>query len=178
MNTDGVFDCLYFSCSIKSFYVATSCQLRRLESVSRSPIYTHFNETVQGSSVIRAFGEQPRFILQANQKVDLNQTAYFPRFVATRWDNAATMNYLNTFKLWFIFSNVLHFNNNIYFIKDFLKYITFLQQQKKFGYVCWHALRKTETIHICDHNQYSPSGILNVQWHYKMPRCHHGLTCC
>ena len=68
----------------KSFYVATSCQLRRLEAVSRSPIYTHFNETVQGASVIRAFGEQSRFIQQADQRVDSNQTAYFPRFVATR----------------------------------------------------------------------------------------------
>uniref|UniRef100_A0A673K010 ABC-type glutathione-S-conjugate transporter n=1 Tax=Sinocyclocheilus rhinocerous TaxID=307959 RepID=A0A673K010_9TELE len=70
---------------IQSFYVATSCQLRRLESVSRSPIYTHFNETVQGVSVIRAFGEQSRFILLANSRVDHNQTSYFPRFVATRW---------------------------------------------------------------------------------------------
>ncbi|XP_031432945.1 multidrug resistance-associated protein 1-like [Clupea harengus] len=70
---------------IQSFYVATSCQLRRLESVSRSPIYTHFNETVQGASVVRAFGEQRRFILQANSRVDQNQTSYFPRFVATRW---------------------------------------------------------------------------------------------
>ncbi|XP_041086709.1 multidrug resistance-associated protein 1-like isoform X3 [Polyodon spathula] len=70
---------------IQSFYVATSCQLRRLESVSRSPIYTHFNESVQGASIIRAFGEQPRFILQTNQRVDENQKSYFPRFVATRW---------------------------------------------------------------------------------------------
>uniref|UniRef100_A0A4W5LVH7 ABC-type glutathione-S-conjugate transporter n=1 Tax=Hucho hucho TaxID=62062 RepID=A0A4W5LVH7_9TELE len=70
---------------VQSFYVATSCQLRRLESVSRSPIYTHFNETVQGASVIRAFGEQHRFIAQANKRVDFNQTSYFPRFVATRW---------------------------------------------------------------------------------------------
>ncbi|RXN09968.1 multidrug resistance-associated 1-like protein [Labeo rohita] len=70
---------------IQSFYVATSCQLRRLESVSRSPIYTHLNETVQGASVIRAFNEQSRFIMGANHKVDHNQTAYFPRFIATRW---------------------------------------------------------------------------------------------
>uniref|UniRef100_A0AAZ3RUT3 ABC-type glutathione-S-conjugate transporter n=1 Tax=Oncorhynchus tshawytscha TaxID=74940 RepID=A0AAZ3RUT3_ONCTS len=70
---------------IQSFYVATSCQLRRLEAVSRSPIYTHFNETVQGASVVRAFSEQERFILQANGRIDHNQTAYFPRFVATRW---------------------------------------------------------------------------------------------
>ncbi|CAL8388552.1 unnamed protein product [Arctogadus glacialis] len=70
---------------VQNFYVATSCQLRRLEAVSRSPIYTHFNETVQGASVIRAFREERRFVLQANQRVDSNQAAYFPRFVATRW---------------------------------------------------------------------------------------------
>ncbi|XP_071760532.1 multidrug resistance-associated protein 1-like [Centroberyx gerrardi] len=75
--------CLY--AFIQSFYVASSCQLRRLEAVSRSPIYSHLNETVQGASVIRAFSEQQRFILQANGRIDHNQTAYFPRFVATRW---------------------------------------------------------------------------------------------
>ncbi|KAM3600087.1 uncharacterized protein V6R79_017187 [Siganus canaliculatus] len=70
---------------IQGFYVASSCQLRRLEAVSRSPIYSHFNETVQGATVIRAFGEQRRFILQADHRIDNNQEAYFPRFVATRW---------------------------------------------------------------------------------------------
>lgn len=64
--------------------MASSCQLRRLEAVSRSPIYSHFNETVQGAGVIRAFGEQHRFVLQANHRIDNNQEAYFPRFVATR----------------------------------------------------------------------------------------------
>lgn len=83
---------LFFRCALQSFYVATSCQLRRLESVSRSPIYTHFNETVQGASVIRAFGEQHRFIVQANKRVDFNQTSYFPRFVATRLGLIETTN--------------------------------------------------------------------------------------
>ncbi|XP_051906935.1 multidrug resistance-associated protein 1-like [Hippocampus zosterae] len=75
--------CLYVF--IQSFYVAASCQLRRLEAVSRSPIYSHFNETVQGVCVIRAFGEQKRFVQQAQRRIDKNQEAYFPRFVATRW---------------------------------------------------------------------------------------------
>lgn len=83
---------LFFRCALQSFYVATSCQLRRLESVSRSPIYTHFNETVQGASVIRAFGEQHRFIVQANKRIDFNQTSYFPRFVATRLGLIETTN--------------------------------------------------------------------------------------
>ncbi|XP_077172136.1 multidrug resistance-associated protein 1-like isoform X2 [Paroedura picta] len=70
---------------VQRFYVATSRQLKRLESVSRSPVYSHFNETLLGVSVIRAFQEQQRFIWQSDRKVDENQQAYFPSIVANRW---------------------------------------------------------------------------------------------
>uniref|UniRef100_A0A8C0H8B4 Multidrug resistance-associated protein 1 n=1 Tax=Chelonoidis abingdonii TaxID=106734 RepID=A0A8C0H8B4_CHEAB len=70
---------------VQRFYVATSRQLKRLESVSRSPVYSHFNETLLGVSVIRAFEEQTRFKLQSDLKVDENQKAYFPSIVANRW---------------------------------------------------------------------------------------------
>uniref|UniRef100_A0A3Q3IG20 Multidrug resistance-associated protein 1 n=1 Tax=Monopterus albus TaxID=43700 RepID=A0A3Q3IG20_MONAL len=74
---------LYFF--VQRFYVASSRQLKRLESVSRSPIYTHFNETLLGTSVIRAFGEQERFIHESDQRVDHSQKAYYPSIVANRW---------------------------------------------------------------------------------------------
>ncbi|XP_056263511.1 multidrug resistance-associated protein 1 isoform X3 [Pseudoliparis swirei] len=74
---------LYFF--VQRFYVASSRQLKRLESVSRSPIYTHFNESLLGTSVIRAFGEQERFIRESDQRVDHNQKAYYPSIVANRW---------------------------------------------------------------------------------------------
>ncbi|KAI7803124.1 putative multidrug resistance-associated protein 1 [Triplophysa rosa] len=74
---------LYFF--VQRFYVASSRQLKRLESVSRSPVYTHFNETLLGTSVIRAFGEQQRFIRESDNRVDHNQKAYFPSIVANRW---------------------------------------------------------------------------------------------
>uniref|UniRef100_A0A672VF02 Multidrug resistance-associated protein 1 n=1 Tax=Strigops habroptila TaxID=2489341 RepID=A0A672VF02_STRHB len=70
---------------VQRFYVATSRQLKRLESVSRSPVYSHFNETLLGVSVIRAFEEQKRFIKQNDKKVDENQKAYYPSIVANRW---------------------------------------------------------------------------------------------
>uniref|UniRef100_A0A8C5SIY1 Uncharacterized protein n=1 Tax=Laticauda laticaudata TaxID=8630 RepID=A0A8C5SIY1_LATLA len=67
------------------FYVATSRQLRRLDSVTRSPIYSHFGETVSGLSVIRAFGHQERF-LQHNEKiVDVNQKSVYSWLVSNRW---------------------------------------------------------------------------------------------
>uniref|UniRef100_A0A8D2LBI3 ABC-type glutathione-S-conjugate transporter n=1 Tax=Varanus komodoensis TaxID=61221 RepID=A0A8D2LBI3_VARKO len=74
---------LYFF--VLQFYVATSRQLRRLDSVSRSPIYSHFSETVSGLSVIRAYGHQERF-LQHNEKiVDINQKSVYSWIVSNRW---------------------------------------------------------------------------------------------
>ncbi|XP_007984742.3 multidrug resistance-associated protein 1 [Chlorocebus sabaeus] len=70
---------------VQRFYVASSRQLKRLESVSRSPVYSHFNETLLGVSIIRAFEEQERFIHQSDLKVDENQKAYYPSIVANRW---------------------------------------------------------------------------------------------
>ncbi|XP_051912386.1 ATP-binding cassette sub-family C member 3-like isoform X6 [Hippocampus zosterae] len=67
------------------FYVATSRQLKRLESVSRSPIYSHFSETITGSSVIRAFGRHSAFVFMSDMKVDENQKSYYPGIVSNRW---------------------------------------------------------------------------------------------
>ncbi|XP_035694460.1 multidrug resistance-associated protein 1-like [Branchiostoma floridae] len=74
---------LYFF--IRRFYIATSRQLQRLEAVSRSPIYSHFNETLQGTSVIRAYGRTDQFGRENQDKVDHSQAAAYPGIVATRW---------------------------------------------------------------------------------------------
>ncbi|NXX18190.1 MRP1 protein, partial [Podargus strigoides] len=71
--------------AFQHFYVITSCQLRRIEAASRSPIYSHISETFQGSSVIRAYKDQERFILKSNLLVDENQRICFPGAVADRW---------------------------------------------------------------------------------------------
>ncbi|XP_075435703.1 ATP-binding cassette sub-family C member 3 isoform X3 [Ascaphus truei] len=70
---------------VQRFYVATSRQLKRLESVSRSPIYSHFSETITGASIIRAYGRQHSFVLISDTKVDENQKSYYPGIVSNRW---------------------------------------------------------------------------------------------
>ncbi|MGH0139362.1 UNVERIFIED_CONTAM: hypothetical protein FKN15_009702 [Acipenser sinensis] len=69
---------------VQRFYVATSRQLRRLDSVSRSPIYSHFGETVSGLSVIRAYGHQERFLQHNEMTIDKNQQCVYPWIVSNR----------------------------------------------------------------------------------------------
>ncbi|OWK62309.1 Canalicular multispecific organic anion transporter 1 [Lonchura striata] len=71
--------------SFQRFYVSTSRQLRRLDSVTRSPIYSHFGETVSGLSVIRAYGHQERFLKQNEITMDINQKSVYSWIVSNRW---------------------------------------------------------------------------------------------
>ncbi|XP_077634918.1 ATP-binding cassette sub-family C member 2 isoform X1 [Crocuta crocuta] len=71
--------------SVQMFYVATSRQLKRLDSVTRSPIYSHFSETVSGLSIIRAFEHQQRFLKHNEVGIDTNQKCVFSWIVSNRW---------------------------------------------------------------------------------------------
>lgn len=67
------------------FYVATSRQLKRLESITRSPIYSHFGETLSGVNTIRAYNVTGRFVNESNRRVDHNQICYYPSVISNRW---------------------------------------------------------------------------------------------
>jgi ATP-binding cassette, subfamily C (CFTR/MRP), member 1 len=70
---------------IQRYYLRTSRELKRLDSVSRSPIYAHFQETLGGVSTIRAYRQGQRFELENEWRVDANLKAYFPSVSANRW---------------------------------------------------------------------------------------------
>ncbi|CAB1429177.1 unnamed protein product [Pleuronectes platessa] len=70
---------------VQRLYLNSSRQLRRLDSVSRSPIYSHFGETVSGLSVIRAYGHQERFLEKNETILDLNLRSVYPWVVSNRW---------------------------------------------------------------------------------------------
>ncbi|KAL1650643.1 ATP-binding cassette glutathione S-conjugate transporter ycf1 [Didymella pomorum] len=70
---------------IQRYYLRTSRELKRLDSVSRSPIYAHFQESLSGMSTIRAYSQQKRFELENEWRVDANLRAYYPSISANRW---------------------------------------------------------------------------------------------
>ncbi len=70
---------------VQRYYVATSRQLKRIESVTRSPIYAHFSETLSGVSSVRAYGREQQFVDESMRILDTNQTTVYPSFCANRW---------------------------------------------------------------------------------------------
>ncbi|KAK4697308.1 hypothetical protein P7C71_g748, partial [Lecanoromycetidae sp. Uapishka_2] len=70
---------------IQRYYLRTSRELKRLDSISRSPIYAHFQESLGGITTIRAYRQQDRFALENEWRVDANLRAYFPSVNANRW---------------------------------------------------------------------------------------------
>ena len=75
----------FFFVYIQKLYIATSRQLKRLESTTRSPIYSHFSETVQGVSSVRAYGLTDKFIKECHRRIDLNNSCFYPSVAAASW---------------------------------------------------------------------------------------------
>ncbi|KAK9478295.1 P-loop containing nucleoside triphosphate hydrolase protein [Lipomyces japonicus] len=69
----------------QKFYLRTSRELKRLESVSRSPIIAHFQESLHGVSTVRAYSQVRRFNRLNEYHIDFNNKAYHPSMMARRW---------------------------------------------------------------------------------------------
>ena len=70
---------------LRRFYMGSSRQLKRLESVTRSPIYTLFATSLDGLTSIRAFGVQDDFLKKFIDRIDTNARAYFILSATTHW---------------------------------------------------------------------------------------------
>jgi len=67
------------------YYVPSSRQLKRIESSLRSPIFSHFAETLDGVASIRAFGQQAQFLQESAARLRRNMRAYYVNVASNRW---------------------------------------------------------------------------------------------
>ncbi|XP_064236112.1 multidrug resistance-associated protein 1-like isoform X2 [Aotus nancymaae] len=81
----GIIPVVFFYFSIQRYYVASSRQIRRLTGASRSPVISHFSETLSGVSTIRAFGHEQRFIQQNKEVVNENLVCFYNNVISNRW---------------------------------------------------------------------------------------------
>ncbi|KAF9165613.1 Canalicular multispecific organic anion transporter 2 [Actinomortierella ambigua] len=72
---------------VQRYYIASSRAFRRIEAITRSPLYQHFSETLNGTSSLRAMRCQERFIAENALKSDQSSNAHFLFTVAGRWLN-------------------------------------------------------------------------------------------
>mmetsp|Transcript_26640 Transcript_26640/g.35003 ORF Transcript_26640/g.35003 Transcript_26640/m.35003 type:complete len:573 (-) Transcript_26640:187-1905(-) len=70
---------------VQAYYRWSSRELRRLDSVSRSPIFALFSETLDGAPVIRAFNAEQKFIQQNISNLHANQRALLAGNAASQW---------------------------------------------------------------------------------------------
>ncbi|NXO20870.1 MRP7 protein, partial [Cisticola juncidis] len=70
---------------IQRYYRFTSRELKRLCSVTLSPIYTHFSETLSGLSTVRAMRATKRFELENQLRLEQNQRCLFASNTVMEW---------------------------------------------------------------------------------------------
>ncbi|KAF9944130.1 Multidrug resistance-associated protein 1, partial [Mortierella alpina] len=70
---------------LQVYYIRSSRALKRLHSISKSPLYQHFGETLTGVSTIRAMRVHHQFILDNAVRSDRSSNAFFVFTIAARW---------------------------------------------------------------------------------------------
>ena len=70
---------------ILQYYRHCSRELKRIESVTKSPIFSHFAESLNGLESLRAYEYQTTFMQQHVLDLDTNHRAFFLSNGANRW---------------------------------------------------------------------------------------------
>ncbi|KAJ2992857.1 hypothetical protein HDV02_002822 [Globomyces sp. JEL0801] len=70
---------------LQQYYMSTSRELKRIDSVARSPLLAQVSETLGGLSTIRAYKAEDRFIERNTMLLDKNNQAIYLGFMIQRW---------------------------------------------------------------------------------------------
>jgi ATP-binding cassette, subfamily C (CFTR/MRP), member 1 len=74
---------VYFG--LQRYYIPGARELQRLESVTRSPIYTGFGEAVNGITTIRAYGKEAHFTRMEDKLMAENGLVYLTQRAGSAW---------------------------------------------------------------------------------------------
>jgi ABC-type multidrug transport system fused ATPase/permease subunit len=77
-----VFCAYYF---LQRDYRIPAREVKRLDSISRSPRFAHFKETLHGMVVIRSFGRTETFYEGFLDRLEHNQRMFYGHFMLNRW---------------------------------------------------------------------------------------------
>ncbi|KAJ7737115.1 multidrug resistance-associated ABC transporter [Mycena metata] len=70
---------------VAKIYGRACRDMRRLESVSRSPLYSMYTETIAGVTIVRAFGASSKFLRDMLRHVDTNTNPGYWNWGINRW---------------------------------------------------------------------------------------------
>ncbi|KAF9172822.1 hypothetical protein BGX21_006151 [Mortierella sp. AD011] len=70
---------------IANWFLWATRSLKRINSVSLSPLYQHFDESLNGVSTIRAMEVQQQFIEESDNRTDYHANAYTAYMYCNRW---------------------------------------------------------------------------------------------
>lgn len=70
---------------VQRVYRPASREGQRLDSITRSPIFAQFSETLAGVSVIRAFSAEQRFEAELLKNLETNSRSFYTIVSANRW---------------------------------------------------------------------------------------------
>lgn len=76
---------LYLYYKTQNDYRRVAREVKRLDSVARSPRYAHFKETLQGLHVIRAFGQSDWSMEQFYSKSAHSTQMFYTHYMVNRW---------------------------------------------------------------------------------------------
>ncbi|XP_054091098.1 probable multidrug resistance-associated protein lethal(2)03659 isoform X2 [Zeugodacus cucurbitae] len=69
---------------IRSYYLTTSRDVKRLEAVTRSPIYSHLSASLNGLPTIRAYNAEQMLINEFDNYQDLHSSGYYMLLITNR----------------------------------------------------------------------------------------------
>ncbi|KAN0060307.1 hypothetical protein ACQY0O_007636 [Thecaphora frezii] len=67
------------------FYRSSAREVKRLDAILRSSLYSHFSETLSGLATIRAYRETGTFIRENRKRMDIENRAYYLSICNQRW---------------------------------------------------------------------------------------------